>query len=254
VKFTNKHNLPGAFFRAVVNDPYDRQGTWSPSLLNSPARQTALIEQHFETLEIDVSSRFAATLGQGVHTILERGAREGIDICEQRFYAHIEVDGQKELVSAQIDLYEGDSFTLYDWKTTKAWAFSKQYGGGVKEDWTSQLNVARWVMSKQASPILVKKLVIVGWLKNWDEREAEKKPASYPRTEMLTAEQPLWSFDKTEAWISERIRAIKAAKQVLPLCSLKETWGGKRCASFCDAAAKCSQYQNALKTGKLGGE
>lgn len=250
MKYVNKQGAPAAWFRAVANDPYNRGKTYSPSLLNAPARATALIEKHGDEIEVDVSSRVAATIGQGAHVILERGAREGIDIVEVRFEREIEVDGQKYMVSAQLDLFEKDTGDLQDWKTAKTYAFHKKSGAGKKDEWCSQLNVGRWVLAGNKELPPVKRLVIVGLLKDWDQRKAQSEPG-YPPTEIMAVEQKMWTLDETEAWIAGRIRAIVSARKELPLCTTKETWGGNRCGRWCEASSVCEQYQETLKTGLL---
>lgn len=248
MKYVNRHGLPDAFARAVKADPYDRGDTYSPSMLNSPARATVLLEQH--DVEVDVCTRVAATIGQGAHAILERAARPGIDIIEQRFTRAIEVDGVTYQVSAQVDIFEKDTGALQDWKTTKAFAFHRRSGSGAKPEWESQLNVGRWVMAGQPEPLEVKSLVIIGLLKDWDPRKARSEPG-YPPTEIMSVQLDIWRFDVVESWIRERIRAIVAARKALPLCTTKEAWGGNRCGRWCDASSVCAQYQQTLKTGLL---
>lgn len=249
MKYTNKHGAPDAWFRAVANDPYDRGDTYSPSMLNNPARATALLEQNPD-VEVDVSSRVAATIGQGAHAILERAARPGIDIVEKRFSRKIVVDGITYIVSAQVDLIETDVKRMSDWKTTKAYAFHAKTGRGKKPEWESQLNIGRWVLAGQEDPIIIDELVIVGLLKDWDMRKAQTE-TGYPVTEIMQAQQKVWTLEETEAWIADRIRAIVAARKELPQCSMKETWGGNRCGRWCDASSVCEQYQETLKTGIL---
>ena len=248
MRYVNKHNFPGAYFRCVVNDPYDRKDTYSPSLLSNPPRATVLLEQNPD-VEVDVSTRVAATIGQGAHSILERGARPGVDIIETRFFRSIEVDGVTYQVSAQVDLFETDTGDLSDWKTTKAYAFHKKSGRGKKPEWEAQLNIGRWVMVAEDLPE-VKRLLIVGLLKDWDLRKSKDEPG-YPETEIMVAEQKMWTLEETEIWIAMRIRAIVAARKELPMCSTKDSWAGRRCAQWCDANSVCSQYQTSLRTGRI---
>ena len=62
--FTNRHNLPDAFRRAIVNDPYNKgDAEFSATQLQNPAKAIVLMELHKDTIEIDISSRVAATIG-----------------------------------------------------------------------------------------------------------------------------------------------------------------------------------------------
>lgn len=249
MKLINRYGLPDAFFRAVKADPYSRGlSDYSATSLANPPRAAVLIEAFKDTLEIDISTRVAATLGQGTHSILERAQRPGIDIVERRYYANFNVDDKDYIVSAQIDIYEGDTGCLQDWKTTKAFAFHKRSGNGKKPEWIWQMNVAVEIMRRQEVEINVKSLKVIGLLKDWERRKAKEEPG-YPPFEIMTVELPLWESEETVAYINERIRLHEAAKVKLPKCTSTETWGGNRCAQWCDAASVCEQYKQTKSTG-----
>lgn len=246
MKHTNKYGLPLAFVRAVVNDPYDNDGSdFTGTSLSNPARASALIASRFADLEVDVSSRVAAIIGQGTHHIAERAARPNIDICEHRFFAHFEVGGLMYKVSSQIDLYERDTCALYDWKTTKSYAFSKKAGSGQKPEWLVQLNVAAEIMRRNGHD--VRTLHIIALLKDWSKREAGS--AGCPAQEVMLVDIPMWEREKVVAYIESRIAAHVLARTHLPECSVAETWAGRRCADYCDASSVCEQYKEMLKTG-----
>lgn len=248
MKYTNKYGLPEAFVRAVVNDPYNKGASdFSATGLANPPRATALVKLNPDALQVDVSSRVAAIIGQGSHSIAERAARPGIDLCEERLFAKFNVDGETYTVSAALDLYETDTQTLTDWKTTKAYAFSKKAGSGQKPEWIEQLNIGAELLRRNGHD--PKKLVIIALLKDWSQREAGQ--SGMPESEVIAVELPLWEPSQATAHIEDRIRAHVAALKELPLCNSKETWGGRRCGQYCDAASVCTQYQEALKTGIL---
>lgn len=249
MKITNKHNLPDAFYRAVVNDPYSREGSdFSATSLAQPPRAAALIEAHADTLEVDCSTKVAVTIGKGAHAILECAARPGIDIIEKRFFADFIVDGVTYVVSAQIDIYESDTKVLYDWKTCKAGAFTKKNGSGRKPEWAQQMNVAAEIMRRQPEKFEIDKLVIVGLFKDWYQFKAEEDK-DYPQTEVMASEQKMWPREKVVEYIETRIRLHVAARKELPQCT--EHWGGGRCKQYCDAASVCEQYQQSKKTGRM---
>ncbi len=248
MKYVNKYGAPDAFARAVQNDLYSKgESDFSATGLEQPPRATVLIEQHKDTIEVDVITRVAIIIGQGSHSILERAARPGIDIIEKRYFAKIEVDGVTYTVSAQIDLFETDTKTLYDWKTTKAYAFHKKSGAGKKPEWISQMNIGKWIVEQNG--LTVESIQIIALLKDWNKREAGTP--GYPPSEAMSVELPIWPASGTEEYIRTKIRAHVAARKELPLCTSKESWGGNRCAQWCDAASVCSQYQDSLKTGLM---
>lgn len=204
------------------------------------------MEAYSDTLEVDVSTRVATTIGQGVHSILERARRPGIDTIEQRYFAGVVVDGTNYVLSAQIDLYESDTKALYDWKTTKSYAFHKR--GGSKFEWEAQMNIGRYLMER--SGLEVKSLNIIGLLKDWNLKTSRMEPG-YPPTEVMTTEIDIWPLIEIEAYIDERIRAIVKARHTLPLCGTKDHWGGRRCEQWCDANSVCEQYKQSRKTGVI---
>lgn len=246
MKLTNKHGLPEVFVRAVANDPYDSGGSdFTATSLAEPARASALKLQFKDGIEVDVSSRVASIIGQGTHSIAERAARPGIDLCEERIFASFEVDGVKYRVSCQLDLYETDSCDLYDWKTTKAYAFSKKSGGGKKPEWIQQLNVCAEILRRnQHTP---KTLNIIALLKDWNKREVGS--GSHPESEVVAVSLPVWSSEDVNTYVIGRIRAHIAARKELPQCTSAEHWGMRRCDQWCDASSVCKQYQDSLKTG-----
>lgn len=248
MKYTNKHGLPEVFVRAVVNDPYDKgESDFSATGLAEPPRASALKERFKNTLEVDVSSRVASIIGQGTHSIAERAARPGLDICEERLFAKFKVDGIEYVVSAQLDLFEIDSGRLFDWKTTKAYAFSKKAGGGNKIEWIQQLSVGAELLRRNGHT--PKSLHIIALLKDW-----KKDDPSHPETEVVAVDLVMWESKKVVSYVEDRIRAHVAARADLPKCTSQETWGGRKCSQWCDANAVCEQYQQSKKTGLIGQE
>ena len=142
VKYTNKYNLPDVVVRAVTNDPYSKgKSDFSATELIKPARQRALFIKHQNDITKDVSEMSYTLIGNNCHYIAERAERLGIDLCEERFFSTFIVDGKEFVVSAQIDIFETDTQTLIDWKTSKAYAVGKKTGYGQKPEWIAQLNI-----------------------------------------------------------------------------------------------------------------
>jgi hypothetical protein len=252
ISYTNIHSLPPAYVRAALNDQYDKGlSDFSATGLAQLPRATALIEQYrgMPELVVDVSSRVASIIGKGSHTTAECAARPGIDLCEVRMFARFEVDGKIYIVSAQLDLYETDTKRLLDWKTTKAYAFSKKAGGGRKDEWIAQLNVGAEILRRNGHH--PKTLTIIAMLKDWNEREAGK---SHPDSEVMSVDLPMWTSERATAYVEDRIRLHVAARTNLPECTSKETWGGRKCPKWCDAKSVCSQFKQMQRTGLVQSE
>jgi hypothetical protein len=253
-KITNKYNLPEAFVRAVFNDPYDKgDSDFSVTELLKPARARALERQFEDLIEEDASDRVFSLLGQSVHHILQRAAREGVDLVEKRFFA--DFDGVK--LSGQIDLLSNintPEASLSDWKVTRSYPFTVKGGKGQKPEWVHQLNMQLELLRKNGMD--AKYLFIVGILRDWDAKCLDPKNklkymSGYPEAEVSVVSIPIWTREKTQEFILKRIQIHKEADQQLPLCTVEETWGGRRCKDYCRVSRFCTQYQQAQKTGLL---
>ena len=250
MKITNKDGLPAPFVRAVENDPYDNGGSdFTATSLVIPSRIWALEREYRDQLEVEASSRVAVTLGQAMHKICERAARPLIDIIEKRFFFKI----GHYTVSAQVDLFETDTGTLYDWKCTKTYPFTRSGGGGVKAEWEQQLNIGK--VALELSGLIVKKLSIIGILKDFDSNcldySSRHYSPGYPKFEVVEAEQRIWTPSEAANFIGERINSHVRATRELPRCTPQEAWGGRRCAKYCQVSKFCTQYQSAKQTGRL---
>lgn len=247
MKYINNLQAPEPFFRAVKNDTYDSGGSdFTATSLANPPKVYALMKKYGEGLETEANTRVASLIGQAIHKLAERAARPGIDLVEQRYFSKFL--GYK--VSAQIDLLEQDTGILYDWKSTKAYAFHQKTGAGQKPEYITQMNIGLELLRR--NNLEARELHIIALLKDWDEKKAEADPG-YPQSEVIEVSLPIWSREKTVAYIEERIQLHVKALKELPECSSKDTWGGNRCRRWCDVNSVCEQYKavQALKTNKL---
>lgn len=247
LNYINRFNYPDSLLRVIKNDPYSKgDSDFSATGLLSPPRATVLIEKHSSSLEIDIYSRIASLIGQGVHSVLERAQRQG-DLIEKRFFGVFVINDIEYTVSAQIDLYESDTRTLSDWKTTKAFAFHKK--NSAKPEWIAQMNIGAYLM--ELDLLKIDHLQIIGILKDWDKKKAQQEPG-YPPTEVMVMPIERWTKEKTELFIKNRITRIIEARKELPQCSPREMWGGRKCQDWCDAASVCTQWKQIKTTGIIG--
>jgi len=124
------------------------------------------------------------------------------------------------VVSATLDyVLEGDCLT--DYKYTSVWA-SK---GGVKDEWTAQLNVGLYLLRNDPEThdigAGINKLSICIWYRDWRTSEKEDFP-----NEIETLPVDVWSNDKTRAYIEERVRLHQQfdGDGIPPICTDKERW------------------------------
>jgi len=92
-------------------------------------------------------------------------------LVEQRFFA--EIDGWHVSGAIDLQVVDPDGIHIKDYKTTSVWAVMND-----KPEWEQQLNIYAWLVQKNKQ-VPIKSLQIVGILKDWSKREAERKP-EYP--------------------------------------------------------------------------
>lgn len=221
MKLTNKYNLPQTFVN-VLNRPTYTKGKAHLSateIINSP-RIVQLKKIHWDNLEEDVADKVWAIFGTAIHAVLELGKDEH-HIIEQRLHAN--VDGWD--ISGAIDLQrvEDDGIIVADYKTTGAWAVMND-----KPEWEQQLNIYAWLVEK-VKKVPVKRVEIIAIIRDWSRKDAEKKEG-YPKAPIETINVPLWSFEKRENFIKERIHLHSNAlfatetSEDLPECTPSEMW------------------------------
>lgn len=245
----NKHGYPEAFCLAVKNDPYDRGDCeFSATSLITPPRKLALYEKHKKEIdaEIDVDDRVFIFYGQIGHLLLERAGR-GIgesSIIEKRYFG--EIDGTR--ISAQIDSLDlEENGTLVDYKFTTVYGFKKEEK--PKADWVKQMNIQLELLRQNGMD--AKRMKIWGMLRDWRPAEFRKSPMVYPQ-KMAFHDIQIAPRERTVAFISNRIKAHRDAKNTLPLCTDGERWASKydafnRCHNYCEVKNFCSQYKEKLK-------
>ena len=220
MKLTNKYNLPEPIVMALGFDSYDKgKSDFSTTELIGPPKASILRRRHWNELEEDVSTRVWAMSGQVKHLIIERVAKLMPDrfIAEQRFYR--EISGK--LVGGQIDLYDKQDKTLYDMKETKVWKVTK----GDMTEWVAQGNINRFLCGDEFE---IEHIKNIAFLKDWTDRDTGQD--GYPQTPVVCVPLEMWSTEKTEAYLTERVRLHHNYMQLpddsIPPCSREERWEG----------------------------
>lgn len=212
MKLTNYLDLPQPLYDAVKNDPYDKgDADYSITGLLAPPRLRRLLEIHDAELSEDVADRLDSLEGQIVHGIFERAEREAW--AEPRLYA--EVAGKR--ISGQIDRLHLEGTRIEDYKNTSIWKTAK----GLPREWEEQVN--GYIYLAHANGYEVTSARAVVRYRDWKKRAARRQ-AGYPPHKAAVFEIPVWSDDRTYAFLVERIRLHEAARIELPLCTPSETW------------------------------
>jgi hypothetical protein len=221
MKITNKFNVPETLVALATRDYYTKgKSDYSVTEIISPPRIQRLRREHFEEIEQDVSDMLWMLLGTALHVVAERSEVSG-HTNEERLSAGI----NGIILSGAIDLQkdEADGVTITDYKFTSAWALMND-----KPEWEQQQNIYKYLVERvKKKP--VKGLKICALIRDWSRRDAQNKP-DYPQAPIQVIDIPMWTFDRTEAFIKERVEMHRDSKvsadwgDELPLCSDEERW------------------------------
>ena len=124
------------------------------------------------------------------------------------------------LISGKPDLWLDGG--LIDWKFTSVWAVLL----GLKPEWEAQLNVYRHLYLEAGFPVYY--LEIWAVLRDWNRSSYRRDPKRYPPIPFQVVPVPIWSDDKLDKYLTERVTAHKTAEALpadeLPPCTPEERW------------------------------
>lgn len=222
MKFTNNNNLPESFVQAVTNDPYydEERGDISVTTLIGPPQIRVLKAKHDDQIIEDVTDRLWALFGQMGHAILERQTTPST-IKEIRLFAKFcgwDLSGKFDNLSLILEMI------LQDYKFTSTYAVKV-----IKPEWEAQLNILN-LLAKINGYKGIKKLQVVAMLRDWNQSMLLKSPDKYPQFPIKVIDVPMWSDEKTEQYIIDRIKLHQEADagNVLP-CTDEERWASTLC-------------------------
>lgn len=217
MRITNKMNLPAAFVNAVNVRRHNEPHCFSATTLNKGAKEIILTDRHFDEIEIDAADQVWAVLGTAVHSIME--AQKDENFHEEKFKVAV----GDSFVTGQVDSYDMEHATIFDWKTASVWKI--QFADF--SDWRAQGMTYAWLLKK--SGLDVKKCVFVAMLKDHSKTKA-KTDASYPqlpvyRYEFNVTEEALAETEKRIiAKVAEIENAYKLGDDDIEPCSAVERW------------------------------
>lgn len=221
MKLTNKHNIPQTFVNVLDRPTYSRgkANLSVTQLINSP-KIVALTKKFEDQLEQDVSDMVWSIFGSAVHKVLEHGQDEN-HIVEERL--HAEVDGWKISGAIDLQIINGDTIDIRDYKTVSAWSVMNE-----KIEWEHQLNIYAWLV-ETVKKTKVGSLGIVAIIRDWSRREAARNP-DYPQAPVKEIPINLWGMLERKKLITDRISAHAACEFEietdgdLPDCTSEEMW------------------------------
>ena len=217
MKVTNKMNLPAAFVNAVSTTRHNAAGCFSATTLNKGAKEIILSDRHFEEIEVDAADQVWAVWGTAVHALLE--SQPDNNFHEEYF----KVPVSESYVTGQVDSYDMENATIYDWKTASVWKV--QYADF--DDWRRQGMTYAWLL--QQSGLEVKKCRFVALLKDYSKTKA-KNDRSYPQSPVFIYEFDVTPEDMAETRdrILNKVLEIESAYELdddaIEPCSAEERW------------------------------
>ena len=221
MKITNKFNVPETLVALASRDFYSKgKSDYSVTEIISPPRIQRLRRKHYDEIEQDVADMLWMLMGTALHVVAERSEVAG-HTNEERLT--IGIDDIR--LSGAIDLQKDDEdgITIFDYKFTSAWALMND-----KPEWEQQQNIYKYLVERvKQRP--VKGLKICALIRDWSRRDAMNKP-TYPQAPIQVIDIPMWTYEKAEAFIKERVELHRASKvnqdwdEELSPCTDEERW------------------------------
>lgn len=220
MKILNNNNLSGPHVRAAeasASSHPPRKNQRSVTQLTKAPRQLLLERRHWDDLEQDATELLKPMIGTAWHAWLAKFVKEG-DLSEH-FSMHPVKNGWE--LTGTCDLLEKDTMTLVDHKTSSIFGYLL----GQKFEHVAQLNIYRWLLEKEGFEI--KKLKNDFTFTDHKWREALRDP-NYPQACSIGVDVPMWTMEKTEAYINERMELHAAQEKLadddLLHCTRDEMW------------------------------
>ena len=217
MKVTNKLSLPAAFVNAVSTARHNAAGCFSATTLNKGAKEIILSDRHFDEIEVDAADQVWAVWGTAVHALLE--SQPDNNFHEESF----KVPVSNSFVTGQVDSYDMENATIFDWKTASVWKV--QFADF--DDWRRQGMTYAWLLKQNG--LEVKKCRFVALLKDHSKTKA-KTDSSYPQSPVFIYEFDVTAADleETAARILAKVQEIESAYKLddgaIEPCSAEERW------------------------------
>lgn len=191
---------------------------FSVTTLPKPPRQIQLLYRFNDELEYEPLDFYFSLKGSIIHYIIENYCPSHW-LTEVRMEIYRLINGKKVMIHGQLDAYDPDTQTLWDWKFVTG--ASVMYD---KPEHKIQLNVLALILQENGYP--VKRLCNNYMIERLDPRYANTE--GYPKKEYKVQEHEFMPRSEVEAYLFNRASAHIAAKSLkskeLPRCTDHERW------------------------------
>lgn len=221
---TNNLNLPQPFVDAATSDYKPTEGRYSVTrVLGSPC-EAVLLRRHGHEIDGDVADNLWAILGSAIHKVLEESSETESQIKENWISVPVfERNGIEYTISGIFDLYDGDTKTVTDWKSTSLWKIKF----ANFDDWHDQLLLYGWMLRQIGFE--VEHGEIVAMIRDHNKREARRDP-EYPQHPVVKLSWDFSDDDMERAgriimdWFKAVVVAEGVPDELLKPCTPEQRW------------------------------
>ena len=253
MKITNNYALPEWLYQSIASsiEQPDPNVIRVTELINPPLERW-LKFKYWDSMEKDAVEYLTPHFGTAWHQIHEKfnkdknaAARLATDsiLIEERMNHEV---SNEMILSGKFDRFERETETIHDVKLFNTKSF--KIGSELKESQIAQQNIYRWLLWKTKG-ILANKMVLEVLFRDWFiinvEREYYKAHPTYHPIPYYEANVPIWSMERTELYIEERLERHYKAINTLPdieisrdslkeiECSDEDKWKNPDCWAVC---------------------
>jgi len=215
MKITNRYNLPEALVKAVKSKreyyEFKENRIGATTLIDSPYRRM-LTMQHYDEIEEDISSMLWAILGIAVHKVLDQF--DNTTVKELKIEHKYIYNNTEYTIVCIGDMWNPVNKRLTDWKITSKYSMDKD-----KDEWTSQLNVNKYLF--ESIGLEVNSLEISAILRDFSKKDKieNKFPFVIP---FVSREIKIIDKESVKLYIEERLK--KHFVDDIQECTPEERW------------------------------
>lgn len=219
MKITNNFNLPEPIVNAMTSEYKITEGRYSVTSIQKGVKEVMLERRHNSEIEVDASDMVWAIFGQAVHALLENAQETASQFKEVSIRE--EIDGRT--LAGRIDLYDGATETIEDYKTCSVWKVMFN----DFTDWERQLLIYAYLL--KLIGFRVKWLRNIAFLKDHSMEKA-KYDSQYPAHPVFIKVFDVTDgkLDDIEKYVKNKIALFKKYETFpddnIPPCTPDERW------------------------------
>lgn len=219
-ELTNNFNIPASIVKSIIEreSKYSRgDADFSVSQIIDSPRIYHLFKLNAGKIEIDVSEKIKAWLGSLIHAAIQKNDHMLSGVLSS---GRVKLSLGEYTVSGEPDVYDSETKTIRDYKTTSVFSFDNDSKTEMHE---KQINGYAMLFRSIGFDVLNGEIVYI--FTDWSKKRYEQalvEGKSYPKPiEIIPVK--IWDFDEQVKFFSERIRLFADSK-VIEDCTDEEKW------------------------------